>query len=239
MGKFKKREAGEVTPLRVLVVDDHALIRTAMVRFLRTAKSRYQVCEAGNGQEAVDHLASAPADLILMDIQMPVMNGVTATKILRERYRDLKILILSQLDEVALVVHLLKLGADGFVAKTDDIDDLETAIRSTMKGELFVSRSVREQLNAYQRSPEHFPTLSLTPREYQILALIARGLSNKEMADQLHLEVLTVESYRKSLMSKTKASNVADLVSFAYNTGLTLKSPGLPDGRTVSAEVEV
>jgi DNA-binding NarL/FixJ family response regulator len=206
--------------IKVLIVDDHALFRSAMARYLTIVRPDYKIHEAGSGESALEFLSSNSIDIVLMDIQMPGMNGLDATKLIKEKYPSQRILILSQLDEPALVIRIMELGVNGFVCKTDDIRELEVAIECGMRGGQYLSPSLAAEIHRYERSPNTFPSLAISRREYQILDLIVKGMSNREMAYALKLEVLTIESYRKSLMSKTKASNVADLVSFAFRIGL-------------------
>jgi two-component system, NarL family, response regulator DegU len=206
--------------IQLLLVDDHTLFRQTLANSLSQSSHQFEVHQAVNGKDALDFLETHSIDLVLLDIQMPVMNGIEAFKHIRKIYPKVKVLALTQLDESSLIIYLLRLGINGFLVKNVDLDELERAIVETMQKGEYSNELVAHVLKQYLAMPDQFPNLSLSPREFQLLELIKMGMSNKEMANYLDLEVFTVESYRKSLMQKTKCRNTADVVSFAYRIGI-------------------
>lgn len=211
--------------LRILLVDDHVLLRVAIARTLGSLHQDYFFYHASNGDEALSILNEENIDLMLLDIQMPVKNGIDTFKEFKRLGLNTKVIILTMLGEASLIIHLLKLGANGFLLKDCEIEELEEAISKTMTEGGYHGNIVEIAMKEFVRYPDLFPNLNLSPREFQVLELIKNGLSNKDMARHLHLGVNTIESYRKALMEKTKCNNTADLVTFAYKIGASL-----PDG---------
>jgi DNA-binding NarL/FixJ family response regulator len=206
--------------IQILLVDDHTLFRQTLASTLPQLSNQFVVEQAVNGRDALDFLDTHSIDLVLLDIQMPVMNGIEAFKHIKKTHPKVKVLALTQLDEASLIIYLLRLGINGFLVKNVDLDELARAIMETMEKGEYTNELVSHVLKQYLAMPDQFPNLSLSPREFQLLELIKMGMSNKEMAHHLDLEVFTVESYRKSLMQKTKCRNTADVVSFAYKIGI-------------------
>jgi DNA-binding NarL/FixJ family response regulator len=163
-------------------------------------------------------LSNNRVNLVLLDVKMPVMDGLeTATMILKQ-YPRVRVVMLSMFDEEALIVNLIKLGIDGFIDKSDK--NMEAALITTIQGNYYFSPNIepycaRAKEEAYQCKP-----VTLTPREEKLLPLIARGKNSQEIARELSLSKFTVESYRKELLAKFDLSNSTALVDFAHRTGL-------------------
>ncbi len=213
--------------LTLLLVDDHTLFRETLAKALKKSSNRYTILEASNGVEALEILKKRHVDLMLLDVQMPIMNGVETFKEVKKIGLKTKVVILTMFGEATLIIHLLKLGVNGFLLKDVGFDELEAAISKTLIEGGCHNDLVRKIMEEYVMYPDHFPSLNLSPREFQVLELIKLGLTNKEMATYLHLEVFTVESYRKTLMDKTKCANTAELVSFAYKIGVNLPNDSI------------
>ncbi len=207
-----------------LIVDDHTIFRKSLMRLLTTFQLNLHFYEAANGVEALDVLKANRIDLALIDIQMPKMNGIDLLKLAKENFPSTRTIILTQFDDPSLIVHLIQLGADGFLLKECDPEELVLAIHQVMHEGHYFNKLVSDTLEyALKKGTKALANLNITPREYQLAELLRNGLSNKEIAVCLNLTLATVESYRKSLMEKTKCSNLADLIKLLYTTGLVSK----------------
>ncbi len=211
----------------ILIVEDHTLVRKTLLNCLRLIKESFNFLEAANGDEAISIVNSQPVDLILLDLQMPIKNGIETLIEIKKINSKIKVIVLTMHSESSLIIHALKLGANGFLTKNINLDTLEETIDRVLAGDSHPDRVASNVIEEFNRFPDHFPNLNLSPREFQLLELIKLGQTNKDMAKHLELEVFTIESYRKTLMEKTKCSNTADLVSFAFKIGVNLPSQSL------------
>jgi len=204
-----------------LIVDDHTIFRKSLVRLLSIFIKNLHFYEAANGVEAMEVLQHHRIDLALVDIQMPKMNGIDFLRHAKEGYPTTRVIILTQFDEPSLIVHLIKLGADGFLLKECDPEELVLAIRQVMNEGQYYNKLVADTLDySLSKGTKSLANLNITPREYQLAELLKDGLSSKEIAASLGLTLATVESYRKSLMEKTNSTNLAELLKILYNTGI-------------------
>lgn len=206
--------------LHVIVADDHKIFRVGMVATLRTLKKVLTIQQAQNGLEVLDLMKKEPADLIFMDIKMPNMNGIEATKIIKNDYPHTKIIAVSMFDDQEFVTEMFGNGASAYLLKNTDRDEISEAIDAVMNDEQYYSRDVSEalfkQLLTKSKTPQlDDGTYSLTEREKQILILICREFSNREIAGQLFVSARTVEGHRNRLLHKTNSKNTAGLVSYA------------------------
>ena len=213
--------------IRVLVVDDQALVRAGFEALVESADDLVVVGSAANGQEAVDLAASTSPDVILMDIRMPVMDGLEATAtILSREGSGVHVLVLTTFDLDEYVYAALKAGASGFMLKDTPPAELLAGIRVVAAGEALLSPGVtRHLIEAYVRRPAATSAppsalASLTEREAEVLVLIARGMSNTEIAEQLFVSPATVKTHISRLLMKLAARDRAQLVVIAYETGL-------------------
>ncbi|GGV72709.1 DNA-binding response regulator [Streptomyces longisporoflavus] len=213
---------------RLLIVDDQELIRTGFRLFLQTQKDLEVVGEAADGHEALTRAAALRPDVVLMDIRMPHMDGVEATSRLTAAGSSPRVLILTTYDLDEYVFGALRAGASGFLLKDASRDRLLEAIRVVHAGEALLSPSITRRLiedYATRTEPLRPPTklpADLTPRERETLLLVARGLSNPEIAAHLVVTEATVKSHIGSLFAKLQLRDRAQAVVFAYENGLVL-----------------
>jgi two-component system nitrate/nitrite response regulator NarL len=207
--------------IRVLVVDDHRIVLDGLRALLDDASGFDCVATASNGKEALDLMKLLKVDIVLMDIDMPVMDGMEATIRIKRTMPDVKVLSLTQHSERAMVQKLMDCGSDGYVLKNIDRDELLLAIRKLMKGQKYFSEEVskkmaeREVLTASSGAPAE-----LTDREREVLRLIAEGLSSKQIGDKLFISSRTADTHRTNLMNKLDIHNIAGLIRFAYANGI-------------------
>ena len=214
-------------PLNVLLVDDHKIMRDGIKAILRHSEEFYVMAEAETGADAVQICKSRRPDIVLMDIGLPGLNGIeTTTEILRHN-PAVKIIILSMYDDEHSVVGAIRSGARAFVLKKASDSDLVDALRTVAKGGSYLSPQVSDRLlQRIQRGDlESKPLPSaldvLSPRELQVLRLVAEGKTSKEIAVLLDLGLQTVRSYRKTMMKKLGVNNVAGLTQLALACGIT------------------
>ncbi|MFG2006039.1 response regulator [Spirillospora sp. NPDC048911] len=215
-------------PVRVLVADDQALLRGSFRILVDTAPGLEVVGEAGTGAEACELAAKEFPDVVLMDVRMPEMDGIEATRRIcgSPETADVRVLILTTFDLDAYVYSALRAGASGFLLKDTPPADLLTAIRVVAAGEALLAPTVTRRLIAeFARRPEPSQQFAreldgVTEREREVLTLIARGLSNAELAEHLQLSLATVKTHIGHLLAKLRARDRAQLVIIAYETGL-------------------
>ena len=217
--------------IRVAVADDQALVRSGFSVLLRSAGDLEVVGEAGNGQEAVDLVAQAHPDVVLMDIRMPEMDGIEATRRIVATGVDTRILILTTFDLDEYVFGALRAGASGFLLKDTQPEDLLGAIRVVAGGEALLAPSVTrrliERFTEHESAPEVErevpPGLdTLTERELEVLAAVARGLSNAEIAEELFMAHATAKTHVSRLLTKLDGRDRAQLVVIAYEAGIAV-----------------
>jgi NarL family two-component system response regulator LiaR len=222
-----------VGKIRVLLVDDHAILREG-IRFLLTGSGEVDVVgEAGDGLEALEMVEKLQPDAVLMDISMPRMNGIEATKELKKRRPNLPVLILSMYDSDEYVVPILKAGAAGYVLKRAAAQDLVSALKAVVSGQVILDPTVAQTVMA-NLAGANAPAVpqatrdeaavqaleQLTEREREVLTLIAQGLTNQEIADKLYISIKTVQAHRANLMEKLDLHAAVDLTKFAIRSGL-------------------
>jgi len=215
--------------IRVAVADDQALVRSGFAVLLRSAADLEVVGEAGNGQEAVDLVAASRPDIVLMDIRMPGMDGIEATRLIAASGVDTRILILTTFDLDEYVFGALRAGASGFLLKDTQPEELLAAVRVVAGGESLLAPSVTrrliEQFTEQAPEPEAVRSLppgidTLTEREAEVLGAVARGLSNAEIADELFMAHATAKTHVSRLLTKLDARDRAQLVMIAYEAGI-------------------
>ena len=216
----------EKKQIQVMIVDDHQIVIDGLKSLLSKIKNLSIVAEANNGKEAIDILSKTPVDVALMDIEMPVMNGWDATKIITSRYPHTKVIALTTFSEKAIIKKMLSAGASGYILKNIKKETLLEAIIAVHRGEQFFSSEI--SLALLKPSAEEvllpkkktFPAHLLSSREVEILKLIAGGLSNTETGEKLFISSSTVKSHREHIMKKLDLHNVVDLVRYAIDNGL-------------------
>jgi len=213
--------------INLVLVDDHILFRDGLKYVIEQNDQFKIVAEASNGKEFLQIIKDKKPDIVLMDIAMPVMNGIEATMKAVNMYPDIKIIALTMFDDEKYYYDILNAGAKGFLLKDSDSEDLLKAIESINNGESYFSNEVLVKVirsystfsaNNQMSKPEQ--NINLSFREQQVLNLICRGLTNKEIANELSLNQRTVEGIRYNLLSKTNSNNSLNLVLFAIENKL-------------------
>jgi DNA-binding NarL/FixJ family response regulator len=226
--------------IRVVLADDQALIRAGFRALLEHTDDITVVGEATNGQQAVELAASTRADIVLMDIRMPEVDGLEATQRIaaREDLAGVRVLILTTFESDDYVYEALRSGASGFLVKDTEPDDLVQAVRVVARGDALLSPSITRRLIADiatrvrpGEATDTYPIDRLTERERHILTLVGQGHSNDTIAEQLYLSPLTVKTHVHRAMAKLSARDRAQLVVIAYETGLVTPG-GNPGPRT-------
>jgi DNA-binding NarL/FixJ family response regulator len=220
--KLAPAKPGAKRQIRVLLVDDHPVVRKGLSSYLSNYGQVSIIGEASDGQEALRKARELSPDLVLMDIDMPRMNGLTAADTLRKENPKIKVLVLSMHSDADNVLRILQSGARGFVLKQAPTDELIKAIESINSGETFFSPDVaRVAVNQFVRGGgEGAQTTQVSNREREVLVAIAEGLSNKEIASRLGVGVRTIETHRERIMRKLNIHSVAGLTKFAIAKGL-------------------
>jgi two-component system, NarL family, nitrate/nitrite response regulator NarL len=212
--KMKKR-------IKLLLVDDHPVVRRGISACLARHEQLQVVGEAANGEEGIRKVRELSPDIVLMDIDMPEMNGLAVTEVLRKENPKIKVLILSMHSNSEYVIRIIQSGASGYVLKEAPTEELVRAIEAVNAGEAFFSPEVaRVALNKYVKGTGENAAAQLTNREREVLIQIAEGLSNKEIANKLGVGVRTVETHRERIMRKLNIHSVAGLTKFAISQGL-------------------
>jgi two-component system response regulator NreC len=211
--------------IRVLVVDDHTVVRDGICALLALAGDIEVVGEAANGNEALKMVKELTPDVVLMDIAMPIMGGLEATRRISKEFPKTKVLVLTQHDDKEYVFPVIESGASGFISKAGASSELIQGIRSVYQGDAFLSPSVARLLvEDYQRTTsertKQDPYHQLTERERDVLKLLAEGHSTQEIADMLVITPKTVEGHKTNLMAKLGIHNRIDLVKYALRKGI-------------------
>ncbi len=205
-------------PINLLIADDHQLIIDGITKILETEKMIGEIYSANNGREAVDKVLAHDIDCVIMDINMPVLNGLEATKLIKKEKPEIKIIVVSMLCDAAIVSKMMKAGADAFINKDTGKSELLKAIDKVMNKEKYISPEISTNLFTHltdrnvntQENEKH-----LTTREIEIIRYIAEGLTNNEIADKLFLSAGTVDTHRKNMLAKLHLKNTAALVKYA------------------------
>jgi DNA-binding NarL/FixJ family response regulator len=223
-----------VTPVRVLIVDDDDLMRAGLKSVLASDDSIQVVGEIGDGREAVESTREHRPDVVLMDIRMPGLDGIAATRDVLAATPNVKVVMLTTFEDDDYIFGALNAGASGFLLKRTRPEELIAAIHTIAAGDSLLSPSVtRRVIDRMAREPPVEVTSSrrldsLTPREREVLELVARGLSNAEIAKALFVEESTVKSHVKRILMKLRLRDRVQAVIFAYESGVTRPGPKTP-----------
>ncbi|HUP61309.1 MAG TPA: response regulator transcription factor [Thermoanaerobaculia bacterium] len=205
--------------MRVLLADDHRLVRAGIRSLLSEMPDVVEILEARDGAEAVEMVTAHHPDLVLMDVSMPPgMNGIEALERIRRISPQTRVVILSMHRDPHFVHEALRAGAAGYLLKSDELADLEKAVRAVACGRIYISPVVASATEAGKRNGG--PAARLTPRQREVLRLIAQGLTSRQIALQLRIHIKTVESHRTELMRRLGIHDVAGLVRYAIRHGL-------------------
>ncbi len=209
--------------IRILLVDDHQLVRSGIASLLQVLPTVRVVAEAANGRMALDMVEKHFPHIVLMDIAMPELNGLETTERVLRRFPTVKVIMLSMHSNDEYVLQALKVGASGFLLKDSAMEELEMAINAVFRGECFLSSAVsRRFIDSYLKDTDigRGPWTQLTSRQREVLQLIAEGQTTKEIAFSLKISVKTAEAHRKQLMDRLGIHDVAGLVRYALRTGI-------------------
>lgn len=208
-------------PIRIFIADDHHIVRRGIRDLLDTEPEFTLVGEATNGQEAVDAVSKLEPDVILMDLVMPVLDGIEATRQIKAQHKTAKILVLTSFATDDKVFPAIKAGALGYLIKDTGPEELVQAIRQVYRGEASLHPTIAQKLLAEVAQPEKRPSTSdpLTEREMEVLKLLARGLSNQEIADLLVIGVTTVYSHVSNILSKLHLATRTQAALYALREG--------------------
>jgi NarL family two-component system response regulator LiaR len=218
----RKGESGSVTDdsqIRILIVDDHKVVRKGLRTFIAVHDDLELVGEAGNGEEAIEQCAALQPDVVLMDLKMPVMDGPTAIRHIRERFPEIKIVALTSFDDDTMARRALKAGAIGYLFKDVEEDELMAAIRFAHLGQSIVAPEAMRALLASSLTDDDY-SVGLTVREQETLDLVARGMTNPEIADKLMISVSTVNFHVHNVLDKLGAKTRTEAVVIAAREGL-------------------
>ncbi|MCB0628318.1 MAG: response regulator transcription factor [Lewinella sp.] len=213
--------------IKLAIADDQILFLKGLRLLIRSFENVELIIEASNGKELIEAIALNQPDVILMDLRMPVMDGLEATEKIRELYPDIRIILLTMYDEERLINHMMKVGANGYLLKNEEPEVLKTAIQTVYEKEFYFNEYVSKALlKGIQK--KHQPVrpwkiqdnLQLTQREMEVLNLICREFTSGEIAEQLFISIRTVENHRNSLLSKTGVRNTAGLIIYAIRNKL-------------------
>ncbi len=207
------------SPIRVMIVDDHDMVRSGLEVFLETCDDLILVGQASNGEEAVQICQELEPDVILMDLIMPGMDGVAATRVIRQNFPQAQIIALTSFKEKELVQEALQAGAIGYLLKNISIDELADAVHAAYEGKSTLAPEATRILIEAAAGPLT-PGYDLTSREHEVLALIVNGLNNREIADELTISRSTVKNHVSNILAKLSVTSRTEAVALAIQNGL-------------------
>lgn len=222
----------QITKIRILLADDHAVLRTGLRMIIDSQRDMEVIGEASDGKEAIEQAERLHPDVVLLDLSMPGLGGLSALGVIREKVPETKVLVLTMHDDEGYLGRVLEAGGSGYVVKKAADMELLSAIRAVKRGEFYVHSSLTKALvegtfdrrGAREGRPlDHFEELS--DREKEVLRFLARGYTNQQIADALFLSVKTIETYRARLMEKLNLRTRAELVQYALHKGLLTPDP--------------
>ncbi len=220
-------EKSEIKHITLAIADDHSLFRKGLVALLEDFGFVHRIYEASNGLELLDVIKCAETlpEIVLLDLRMPVMDGVETTEKLKELYPEIKIVILTMQDDESLIIHLIEKGINGYLLKNVEPEELEKALLTLMRKDYYfnqkLSEIVMKGLFTKGRKPSGIFYESLfTERELEVLRLICEEYTNAEIADKLNVSRRTIESHRNNLIEKSGVKNAAGLVVYAIRNGI-------------------
>ncbi|MEW6731432.1 MAG: response regulator transcription factor [Acidobacteriota bacterium] len=222
---LENKNGSETKRIKVLIADDHTILRQGLQRLLATSPNIDVVGEVENGNDAVSHVKVNQIDVLIMDISMPGLNGLEATRLVHKHSPNTKVLILTMHDNEEYLDQIIEAGALGYLLKDVSAQELITAIEAVNRGDSYFSPTIsRKLIDGYLRAkqrPSEDGFDSLTKREQEILKLLSEAKSNREIAHALCISVKTVETHRANIMKKLNLHTLTDLVKYAIRKGFT------------------
>lgn len=211
--------------IKILLADDHKIMRQGLRTLIENQPGMKVTAEAGNGQEAVRMAIELQPDIVIMDINMPELNGIEATRQIVAKTPDVKVIALSMYSDKKFIVEMLKSGASGYLLKECAVEELIKAIHSVSRNTLYLSPVLAGDMArdyiALVSADEFRESPALTPREREVLRLLAEGKATKEIAHSLNISIKTIETHRKQIMDKLGTHSIAELTKYAIREGLT------------------
>jgi len=204
--------------MKIYLTDDHAILLGGLIKILSVEEDFEVVGSAGSVKETLDELTQRDVDLLITDYNLPDDDGLTLVRRVKQKYPDMKIIVLSMHDEAHLIKEILKEGVDGYILKKDSHEELVNAVRAVKNEKVYLSSDVNAMLMKGLHSNDEQKLL--TDREREILKLIAKEYTNKQMAEELFISERTVETHRKNIFRKTGTNNLVGLIKFAYANNL-------------------
>lgn len=224
-----------VKPITVLLADDHTIVREGLTKLLESDPNLKIVGEAKDGREAVNKVEKLKPDIVLMDISMPMLNGIEATRQIKKISRQTKVIILSMHSHDRYIGELLSLGASGYLVKDSTGANIMNAIKAAMKGDTYlspsISRMVIENYVSTRRKKSTREELysSLSNREHEVFQMIAEGKSTKEISEILFVSLSTIKTHRAHIMEKLQIDNLSQLIQFAIELGIVEIAKATPE----------
>ncbi|WP_020569965.1 response regulator transcription factor [Neolewinella persica] len=211
-------------PIRIALVDDQKLFRGGLKMILSDRPDFRVIFEADNGKQFFERLAFEPVDLVILDVEMPVMDGIETLEKIRETHPDLRVIMLTMHDSDRLINHLMQLGANGFLLKDENPEIVRTAVERVGQEGIFfrdyVSKALLKGGRQKPSKPDGYFGPNISEREMEVLSLICQEYTSKEIAEKLYISARTVEGHRRSLQDKTGARNLVGLVLYAVKNGI-------------------
>jgi DNA-binding NarL/FixJ family response regulator len=225
-----KADAPGQRPVRVFVVDDHTVVRRGLQAYLETVDDMEVIGEAAEGREALDGIAALvaagrPPDVVLMDLLMPGMDGVTATGAITQRYPEMEVVAMTSFAEADKVQGALRAGAAGYLLKDAEADEVTTAIRAARRGEVHLDPAIAKQLTRWLVASKPQTVTALTDREREVLVLVAQGLSNQQIADALVISERTARTHVSNILSKLGLASRTQAALLAIREGIAPTPP--------------
>ena len=239
------RAPGARNPIRIVLVDDHAVIRQALRMLLESQPELEVVADVENGREAVQAVEKLQPDVVLMDVVMPGLNGLEATRQIRRSCPATRVVMLSGFVDEDQLLDSIRSGASGYIIKKSDVSELVLAIQTVHRGNSYFSSALSEGfylaevLYQAKRSDQRTGVETLTSREREVLQLIAEGYTNQGVANELYISVKTVEAHKAHIMAKLHARNRTDLIRYAIRKGIVRLESAENEQRVLNAEFEV
>lgn len=212
-------------PITIVIVDDHTIVRQGLMKLLEEEKGMQVIGEGMDGREAVKTVQALKPDIVIMDIAMPKLNGIEATRQIKQAGIETKIIILSMHDHSRYIRELLGLGVSGYLLKNAASKDIVKAITSAIKGETYLSpsissRVIEDYVGMNKKSSEEELYNTLTNREREVFQMIVEGSSTKKIAETLYVSPSTIKSHRSNIMEKLKMDNLSQLIQYAIQLGI-------------------
>lgn len=212
-------------PIKVAIVDDHALIREGIKKLLELEEGLEIVFLAGDGEEAISMLDKHMPDIILLDINMPNMNGIDTLRVLKEQFSEIKVIMLTIHEDAQYLIETINIGAEGYVLKDADVSSLVKAIYKVVQGELYIHPTLSgilvKEYKKKDKSIDEMIGTNLTKREYEVIRLISQGFNNKEIATELYISEKTVKNHVSNIFKKIKVTDRTQAALYAIKHNIT------------------